>query len=501
MPPMPKKTERAKVLEDYLHWRSPCGRVVVYKGDCREVMRLMPAKSIPSLVSDPPYGLEFMGKEWDAPWKESGGFDPRDKTKLPESQRRFVAASVTYGLSDAQGFQTWFNTCAKEMERVLKPGAHSLTFGGTRMFHRIACAVEDAGFDVRDVIIWAYGRGFPKSHDVSKAIDRMYGVERDVVGKKTAGMGSGDTFGMLQSEGKNGNAAKIVNITAPATAEAQEWSGFGSALKPCLEPVIVARKLLDGTLAQNTLAHGCGGINVDACRVGTTGADVTKITPRMVSNGGGRYEIHSAPKGTVVSEGGEEFTTKDGRWPGNLLTDGSDEVKAMFPTSSSSSIMSKLPLRPGDSCPGEDKGTKDCEPTLRGYDDSGSAARFFKECKYTDDDVVDVLKGQRIYYSAKAGNDRGDHNTHATVKPVQLMAYLVRLVTKRGATVLDPFMGSGTTGVAAVMEGCQFIGIEQSEEYCGIAVGRIRRKMIELGLMPEDKPQAKRVNIGGVKMT
>jgi hypothetical protein len=357
----------------------------------------------------------------------------------------------------------------REVLRVLKPGGHLLAFAGTRTQHRMAVAIEDAGFEIRDMIAWVYGSGFPKSMDVSKAIDkqrddsaealevakylmqhangmglsefRQYlnasiigqshsggsaqgwtttrcgGVvkpqvptwdqwqqlkellklgdqmdmevwrlngrkgqpgeafeQRKVIGQKTAGMGSGQTFGMLQAEGRNAEAAKTVDITAPATPAAQQWQGWGTALKPALEPITVARRPLTGTVATNVLKHSTGAINVDGCRVGD----------------------------------------RTGRWPANLIHDGSDEPCALL----------------------------------------GDAARFF--------------------YCAKASKaDRGEGNSHPTVKPTELMRYLCRLVTPPGGVVLDPFMGSGSTGKAAVLEGFKFIGIEREAEYLEIARGRI----------------------------
>lgn len=480
-PPIPVKKTPESVLmptskiEPY--WKSDCGRVVLYKGDCREVMRSLEEESVMSIVSDPPYGLEFMGKEWDAPWKATGKIveDPSKCGGFQDGNggNTYSRSSIKYGAggSSSKGFQQWFESCASEMIRVSKPGSHILAFGGTRMFHRLVCATEDAGFEIRDVIMWVYGSGFPKSHDVSKAIDAMHGAERKVVGTKKAGMGSGDTFGMLQSEGNNDKAAKAVSITAPATDDAAEWHGWGSALKPAVEPIVVARKPLIGTLAQNTLEHFTGGINIDGCRVGGTGEDVVKTTSRRVSSGSGRYQLQAAPRGTVVSEGGEEFMTKDGRWPANLIHDGSEEVVKLFPESSSSAtIQNKLPLRPGDSCPGEDKGTKECEPRVMGYNDSGSAARFF--------------------YTAKPNIEERDGNFHPTVKPIDLMMYLIRMVTVKEGIVLDPFLGSGTTGVAAIEEGCRFIGIEQDDKYIDIAVARIRRKLVEKGYAKDSAPKA-----------
>lgn len=320
MPAVPQK-KQAQPATLVPYYKSECGRVVVYKGDCREVMKRLEAESLHAIVSDPPYGLEFMGKDWDAPWKADGGFDPRDKTKLPESQRRIVAASVTYGTkskrnngkievcdegmdpshpfrdgtnrvvygtSDTHGFQVWFQTCADEMLRVCKPGAHCLTFGGTRMFHRMACAVEDAGWEIRDVVMWVYGSGFPKSHDVSKAIDKAYGVEREIIGTKQAGM-------------------------APATEDGLRWQGWGTALKPAYEPCILSRKPLIGTVAQNVLEHGTGGINIDECRVGADGGC------KHIEGTGG------FDAGIVNALGGHLNSTRSpsavglGRWPANII--------------------------------------------------------------------------------------------------------------------------------------------------------------------------------------
>jgi|688.fasta_scaffold172156_2 DNA modification methylase len=400
-------------------------------GDCLERLRELADNSVDACVTDPPYGLSFMGKAWDY---------------------------------DVPTVDVW-----REVLRVLKPGGHLLAFAGTRTQHRMAVAIEDAGFEIRDMIAWVYGSGFPKSMDVSKAIDkqrddsaealevakylmqhangmglsefRQYlnasiigqshsggsaqgwtttrcgGVvkpqvptwdqwqqlkellklgdqmdmevwrlngrkgqpgeafeQRKVIGQKTAGMGSGQTFGMLQAEGRNAEAAKTVDITAPATPAAQQWQGWGTALKPALEPITVARRPLTGTVATNVLKHSTGAINVDGCRVGD----------------------------------------RTGRWPANLIHDGSDEPCALL----------------------------------------GDAARFF--------------------YCAKASKaDRGEGNSHPTVKPTELMRYLCRLVTPPGGVVLDPFMGSGSTGKAAVLEGFKFIGIEREAEYLEIARGRI----------------------------
>jgi hypothetical protein len=264
-----------------------------------------------------------------------------------------------------------------ECLRVLKPGGHLLAFAGTRTQHRMAVRIEDAGFEIRDMIAWVYGSGFPKSLDVSKAIDKA-----------------------------GGTLDGAYDITAPATEAAQQWQGWGTALKPAMEMITMARKPLVGTVAENVLAHGTGAINVDGCRVGCEARPVMVRTETVVS----ATSMNGQSTGATSSG---ELTTS-GRWPANLIHDGSEEPCALL----------------------------------------GDAARFF--------------------YCAKASKrDREDNNNHPTVKPTDLMRYLCRLVTPPGGVVLDPFMGSGSTGKAAMLEGFQFIGIDISDEYLEIARARI----------------------------
>jgi site-specific DNA-methyltransferase (adenine-specific) len=372
----------------------------IHHGDCREVMATLDAESVDAIVSDPPYGLSFMGKGWD------------------------------HGVPGAE-FWT-------EALRVAKPGAHMLAFGGTRTYHRLACAIEDAGWEIRDCVMWVYGSGFPKSHDVGKAIDKAAGAEREVVGPgqwSNRGIGiNGPTF--KHETSKNDGRS----VTAPATDAARQWSGWGTALKPAWEPIIVARKPLVGTVAENVLTHGTGAINVDGCRVGTDGG-----TRR---DGKGNEPNDS---GWENMRGHGVATINAGRWPANLIHDGSEEVVGLFPQSNGgafpavqNSLGTGNALRPwqGKVGPARDMG------------DSGSAARFF--------------------YCAKASKaDRGSDNKHPTVKPTDLMRYLCRLVTPPGGVVLDPFTGSGSTGKGAVLEGFRFIGIEREAEYVEIARARI----------------------------
>ena len=372
----------------------------LHHGDCLEVMRAMPSNSVDSIVTDPPYGLSFMGKKWDY---------------------------------DVPSVEIW-----AECLRVLKPGGHLLAFAGTRTQHRMAVRIEDAGFEIRDMIAWVYGSGFPKSHNIAKAIDREAG-ERGAVGKRFVAAG-----GELPSPERN-------YVDPPIVLEsARKWQGWGTALKPALEPITVARKPLVGTVAANVLEHGTGGLNIDACRVGTDD-----------NLNGGTY-------GGVFGNGKPTFTKAlgTGRWPANLIHDGSDEVLAGFPVTGPSKASMRGVGLTGDDAKVYGKGDPEFN-TSRGHNDNGgSAARFF--------------------YCTKASRaDRNDGlppgaNFHPTVKPTDLMAHLVRLVTPAGGIVLDPFMGSGSTGKAAMREGFRFIGCELSPEYLAIARARIEH---ELGLV------------------
>jgi hypothetical protein len=314
----------------------------------------------------------------------------------------------------------------------MKPGAHLLAFSGTRTYHRMVCAIEDAGFEIRDQIAWLYGSGFPKSHDVSKGIDRMAGAEREVVGtiKKTPSAGGANTNeGWVRpwAEGKT-----TMDITAPATDAARQWQGFGSALKPALEPIVLARKPLTGTIASNVLRWGTGALNIDGCRVDA---------PEGLT-GGGKPTGKSNP--CFMSKDDDPRTERSnghalGRWPANLCHDGSEEVLEAFPESENGRF-------PGSQTTGwvSHSSGYGLKPETN-IGDSGSAARFF--------------------YSAKADATDRIGSKHPTVKPLDLMQYLCRLITPPGGTVLDMFAGTGTTGEAAWREGFNAILIEREEEY------------------------------------
>jgi site-specific DNA-methyltransferase (adenine-specific) len=334
---------------------------MIHVGDCRQVLNAFRDASIDAVITDPPYELGFMGKSWDA-------------------------SGIAYDVN------VW-----RECLRVLKPGGHLLAFGGSRTYHRLACAIEDAGFEIRDQILWVYGSGFPKSLDVSKAIDKMHKVERD---------------------------------------DARRWQGWGTALKPAHEPIVLARKPLDGTVAETVLTHGTGALNIDGCRVVGTVPSV----PQPLRNNQGLF-------GTGTGRNGLMSQAVGGRFPANFIHDGSDEVLELFP---------------------EER-------------QSGSAARFFYCAKASraereaglDGHVIQRAGGLQGRHDGSLGSITMRRNHHPTVKPIALMRYLVRLVTPPNGVVLDPFTGSGTTGIAARLEGFEFVGIEQSAEYAEIAEARI----------------------------
>jgi len=414
-------------------------------GDCRDRLKELPDNSIDSIVTDPPYELGFMGKSWDA----SG-----------------VAYDVT----------VW-----QECLRVLKPGGHLLSFGGSRTYHRMACAIEDAGFQIRDQIMWVYGSGFPKSLNVSKSIEGLLttGSANKTAFKNLAGeqVERGD-WGIAKQQFTHGQRDTNYDETAsatrlgklkPTTDEAKDWDGWGTALKPAHEPIVLARKPLDGTVANNVLKHGVGGLNIDGCRVGEgTGESKTVQYPDIRGNN------YNNASGTV-----EYTVTSQGRFPANFIHDGSDEVLELFPDTKGGTW---------NTTKGARHFNNDGEPT--GYATSksdsstGSAARFFYCAKANKKDRNEGLDGfaekrpdERTTTGMGTFDEKGvakQANHHPTVKPTDLMRYLCRLITPPNGTVLDPFTGSGSTGKAAVLEGFNFIGIEQSEEYIAIAEARIK---------------------------
>jgi site-specific DNA-methyltransferase (adenine-specific) len=503
--------------------------MTILHGDCRHTLRTLAACSVDSIVTDPPYELGFMGKHWDA-------------------------SGIAYDID------MW-----RECLRVLKPGGHLLAFGGTRTYHRMAVAIEDAGFEVRDSIHWLYGSGFPKSLDVSKAIDKRGGyphlaaqigealkearirrgvtageadqmfcngtsnwswfegrprgqraptpatfarivaawpeldalaeavaeAEREVVGSKTSGIANKDegprhTIGASQ--------AVEVDITAPATDAAKRWDGWGTALKPAHEPIVVARKPLVGTVAQNVLQHGTGALNIDGGRVGTSdvlgGAKAGWLKGGYVGGESPQWDS----RGTTV---------EGGRWPANLVlthaADCADTCAAGCP-------VAELDRQSGERPTGQvrpyERSSRPMFPvgqsmTYEKPSDTGGASRFFTVTEWdpiTDvpfryvakpgkternaglDGLPEVIAGS-MSGGAETRPNKGDtrtprQNHHPTVKPLDLMRWLVRLVTPPGGTVLDPFLGSGTTAVAAILEGFDWVGCELTADYLPIIEGR-----------------------------
>jgi site-specific DNA-methyltransferase (adenine-specific) len=423
------------------------GKVLV--GSCLERLRELEDASIDSIVTDPPYELGFMGKTWDA----SG-----------------IAYSV----------ELW-----RECLRVLKPGGHLLAFGGTRTYHRMAVAIEDAGFEIRDSIHWIYGSGFPKSHNVSKAIDKEAGAEREVVGSRPL-TGNGKTMksGFHQPDGTGAGETEkqsVFEFTAPATDAAKQWEGWGTALKPAHEPIVLARKPLARTVAANVKEHGTGALNIDASRIGRAEGDVS-----TGGFGNGGLGVGTVGEGNGEGKGAEWVQSTEGRWPANVIFD--EEAGA------------ELDAQSGIRTPGHwtktkttgfgefGGGTSEYHGTGP-KSEAGGASRFFycpKPSKKERNAGLDGLPEKNNKFGNQTnGEDIGNgsvndkfttaptKNFHPTVKPINLMRWLVRLITPPNGTVLDPFLGSGTTAVAAILEGFKWVGCEMTEDYLPIISGRV----------------------------
>ena len=563
------------------------GDAVLYKGDCLEILPTLEAGSVDAVVTDSPYGLEFMGKKWDAPWEHGfsrhGFSDGAARRPGPQfsSSRNPVCRKchkqkrgnkkcacqipdfddTERRLLNAMRLGAWHETWARECLRVLKPGGYLLAFGGSRTFHRLACAIEDAGWEIRDCVMWVYGSGFPKSLDVSKAIDKAMFTTRTLnpdfqavrawlrgkvkdkgltyreidaaLGNENSHKAShyldnsqpqlptvedwGIIKGLLQLDDADDLdrpprllvetfERKIVGyrtvrrgvafssdgppelpITKPICEASARWQGWGTALKPAWEPIIVARKPLDGTVAANVQKHGTGGMNIDGCRVGT----------EPLSQHGRRDGENRAMSGRNYAEpAGRSWS---GRWPANFVHDGSEEVVGLFPVAAGASGKASGPTRGKlgtqgryGSATGENMG----ESAF--YGDSGSAARFFYCAKASKEDRDEGLDGvgpgrdsDRVKDDGPGGaNPRNRTNAprrnhHPTVKPTALMRWLVRLVTPPGGVVLDPFMGSGSTGKACAKERFQFLGIELDADYFDIACRRIEDAMTGGPLLAE----------------
>ena len=389
--------------------------MLLLNGDCIEQMQKLidEGVQVESVVTDPPYELGFMGKSWDA----SGiAFDKK----------------------------TW-----ELAFQLLKPGGYLLAFSASRNYHRMAVAVEDAGFEIRDQLMWIYGSGFPKSLNIGKAVDKE-------LGNKRTDLGSNPNQRLNTPENdiyEAGIRGKEARITKGNT----EWEGWGTALKPAHEPIVMARKSIEGTIVDNVLKHGTGGINIDGCRIETEENLNGGAYAKNGNRGSLKGDIRSgASEGMFQSKKtvGEDFVQPTGRFPANVMHDGSEEVLSGFPkTSKSTGGGGTKTISKNKGVFTGGWGDKEYDKTI-GFGDEGSAARFF-------------------YCPKVSKSERGEDNTHPTVKPQELMKYLCRLVTPKNGTVLDPFMGSGSTGMAAKDEGFEFIGIEKEKEYFEIAEKRI----------------------------
>jgi len=374
------------------------GNATLYCADCKDVLPLL--KDIDSCVTDPPYGLSFMGKQWD------------------------------YDVPSVDIFM--------QVHDALKPGAHLLSFFGSRTYHRGAIPIEDAGFEIRDQLMWLYGSGFPKSHNIGKAVDKLQGNKREIYPNPLI---------KKQTASKNTNCYSDYGHKTHISKDSSEYEGWGTALKPAHEPIVMARKPFKGTVANNVIEHGTGGINIDECRVGTDD---------NLSGGSGRIGGFAGK-----TQGGELSDYKvlgneQGRFPANVMHDGSEVVQDIFQDKARYFYCAKANKKD------RDEGLENFKEKMMGM--SGGAQSHGEG-----------------YSPSKTGEDIGlnrviaKKNTHPTVKPTELMRYLCRLVTPKGGVVLDPFMGSGSTGKAAVMSGFKFVGIEMDEEYFEIACARIKK--------------------------
>jgi len=441
----------------------------VFAGSCLDRLRELPDGSVDAVVTDPPYGLSNT-----------------DPAHVSQALVRWVSGERDF-IPEGKGFmgKAWDAFVPPpavwdECLRVLKPGGHVLAFAGSRTFDLMALSIRLAGFEIRDSVAWLYGSGFPKSLDVSKAIDKAAGVEREVLTETVS-----DLFGEREeeiSETRTNEPSGIVGVgqgertlverkqTKPATPEAQKWQGWGTALKPAFEPVVVARKPLIGTVAENMLAHGTGGLNIDACRIGT--------------------EERTNPPGSTAERVAMDGHWRDdaqpitvsGRWPSNVMLD--DFTAGLV--DEQSWLSKSIPSARREETHSEDiygKGLGNWSGSS--HSDMGGASRFFyiaKASKRDRNEGLDKLPEKQTVGGGGLGNPVSGaygsekapgQNFHPTVKPTDLMRQLVRLVTPPGGLVLDPFTGSGSTGKAAILEGFEFVGVELTEDYLPIIEGRL----------------------------
>lgn len=456
----------------------------LHEGDCLQILPTLLSDSFDSIVTDPPYGLEFMGVAWDTfrengksrPRNEWGDFGSREHPRHPSEVARILR-------NKNLAFYEFSLAWAKECLRTLKPGGHLLAFGGTRTYHRLACAIEDAGFEIRDQVDWIYGSGFPKSLDMSKAIDKAAGAKREVVGVTRSidcvERGYTKAYSTRAENSGYGTTKRFglgLPITAPATPEAKQWDGWGTGLKPAHEPICLARKPLEGTVAANILKWGVGGLDIDGGRIGNELIKSSgEVSNRWREMEGRLDRQDPKPKINV------------GRWPANVLF---DEPAAEMLDQTTEHVKSTKPHPVHSNIDyGDGYGSiQQRNGQVVHYDEGNAtgASRFFY--------VAKAPQSERWFYcldcqGAFRPSEREDHwhghvnekgekswkhlESHPTQKPEGLMRYLVRLVTPPGGRVLDPFTGSGSTLVAAEAEGFDSTGIELGAHNCEITRRRL----------------------------
>lgn len=495
-------------------------------GDCLEVMRGLPDNCIDTIITDPPYGLEFMGKEWDkfgvsegrakrltggGYYKETGKYDRFFNYRNgSESRGRYTEMTCP----EKSAMQEFFYQWAKEILRIAKPGTIMLVFGGTRTYHRLACAIEDAGWQIRDCMMWLYGSGFPKSANISLMFDKRACLEqltkklsrkpnkeelkkewenfREVIGEGTRhtsrkfGKGVGDAdYGTY--------AGGIPNITAPTTNLAKLWDGYGTALKPAWEPIIVAMKPLDGTFAQNAEKWGVAGLNIDGGRIGYQSKyDKSQATPQGKCTSKEIAAIGAEPDaGRQLERVDFERPEQKGRWPANIILD--EEAAAMLDEQApSTGAFAKVKSGQSGKSKGiyHDYAQKGDDGASFHNDGLQGASRFFYCAKASRAERNAGLEGMQAkpIKGRDAGQDTRNvpykqrtspvQNSHPTVKPLKLMEYLCNLTKiPTGGIVLDPFGGSGTTALACINTGRNYILVEKEKDYCEIAKGRTGNKV------------------------
>ena len=464
----------------------------LYNGNMLDMLDVIKPNSIDSIVTDPPYGLTSItkrfGKENSAPaqYGKDGAFGRLSKGFMG---KEWDGSGIEYNI------ETW-----EKCYEVLKPGGYLLAFGGSRTYHRIACAIEDAGFEIRDTICWIYGSGFPKSMNIGKGIDAKlkYGKAGTSYKREIEQSCEGETHIIKQTN--NGAMGEIIETTRkdykPFTDEANEWNGWGTCLKPSFEPIIVARKPFKGSLVDNVLTYGVGGLNIDECRIGTNKSDLDKLNREWDREWNSSYNDYAnnvgGKAGFDYSKSRTENKKLTGRFPANtiLTYDESDyeEVCGGFPNTKSTKSKNDNRINKHKSM-----FIDGVHNESNSYNDSGSASRYFycaKASKRDRDEGLEQFEAKQKYYcdgransleifGSTDGGRKPLKNIHPTVKPTSLMSYLVRLVTPNGGTILDPFNGSGSTGKAVMYENkdhnknYKYIGIELTEEYLPIAKARI----------------------------